>query len=177
MHGESATLRIATRADIGAMHRVRLAVRENRLSDPARFTEADYVRDIEETGRGWVVEACGEVVAFAIGRRTDGNVWALFVDPAHEGRGYGTRLHDALVAWLEEHGPGVLWLTTDPGTRAERFYRARGWVERGEPSAGERRFERPARGIHAGAGASAIDSVAPAKSKRPGSRRRDSPTR
>jgi GNAT superfamily N-acetyltransferase len=61
-------------------------------------------------------------VAFAIGNATYGNIWALFVDPAHERRGHGRRLHDAMVAWLWSQGLRKLWLTTEPGTRAERFY-------------------------------------------------------
>lgn len=49
-----ATLRRAERADIPAMHRVRLSVIENRLA--SIVTEDDYIPAIEETGRGWVVE-------------------------------------------------------------------------------------------------------------------------
>src|SRR5687767_3790529 len=122
------------------MHRIRLAVRENRLTDPARFSEADYLREIEATGRGWIVESGGEAVAFAVVRR-DGNIWALFVDPAHEGLGYGTRLNEAMLAWLGAAGVTTAWLTTEAGSRAERFYRARGWVARGEEPAGECRLE------------------------------------
>lgn len=50
------------------MHRVRLAVRENRLT--SRITEEDYIPAIEETGRGWVVEVDGGVVGFAVGNYT-----------------------------------------------------------------------------------------------------------
>jgi GNAT superfamily N-acetyltransferase len=86
------TLRQARRADIPAMHRVRLAVRENRLT--ANITQEDYVPAIEHTGRGWVVEVDGAVVGFAVGNAATGNIWALFVDPAHEGQGHGRRLHE-----------------------------------------------------------------------------------
>jgi hypothetical protein len=70
-----ASLRLAVRADIPAMHRVRLAVHENVLT--SNVTEAHYVPAIEETGRGWVVEVGGEVVAFAIGNAQNGNIVAL----------------------------------------------------------------------------------------------------
>lgn len=109
------------------MQRLRLAVRENVLSDPLRITEADYIAALDELGRTWVVEADGQIVAFAAGFKT-GSVWALFVHPDHEGRGLGTALHAAMVNWLWSLGHTRLWLTTDPGTRAERFYVARGWV-------------------------------------------------
>lgn len=133
-------LRVARREDIPAMHRVRMSVRENVLVSTV-ITEADTLEAIEVSGRGWVVETRGEVVAFAVGNSKDGNIWALFVDPNHEGRGYGRRLHDTMVDWLWSQGLGRLWLTTDPGTRAERFYMAAGWKRTGTSERGEVRFE------------------------------------
>lgn len=141
-----ATLRLARREDVPAIQRVRHAVRENRLV--SRVIGDDEVADhLERLGRGWVVTVRGELVAFAIGR-TDGNVWALFVDPAHDARGLGRRLHDEMVAWMFAQGLASIWLTTEPGTRAERFYRRAGWRDCGVVASGERRFEmaRPAPG-------------------------------
>jgi GNAT superfamily N-acetyltransferase len=134
------TLRLAERRDIPAMRRVRLTVRENTLSDPARITEEDYIAAMEVLGRTWVIEAGGEVVAFASGY-TAGSVWALFVDPEHEGRGYGRALHATMIDWLWSQGHSRLWLTTSPGTRAERFYLALGWQPRGGVTNGEVRLE------------------------------------
>jgi GNAT superfamily N-acetyltransferase len=121
-------LRQAQRADIPAIQRVRHSVRENKLTS-GRITDDDVQVAIEQTGRGWVIETGGEVVAFAVGFATDGNIWALFVDPAHERRGYGRCLHDTMVAWLWEQGLAELWLTTQPATRAQRFYEAAGWKQ------------------------------------------------
>ena len=137
-------LRQAHAGDVAAMHRVRLAVRENPL--PAgRVSEADYLPYLESHGRGWLVEERGEVVAFAVGDARDGNIWALFVAPGHEAHGYGRRLHDVMVDWLTAQGCANLWLTTQEGTRAERFYESAGWTRRGPTSSGELRFERPGR--------------------------------
>lgn len=119
-------LRQAVRNDIPGMHRVRLAVRENRLTSTA-IREEHYVPEIEVTGRGWVVTEAGSVVAFAVGNRATQNIWALFVDPECEGRGYGRRLHDAMVDWLFAQGVPFVWLSTSPGTRAQRFYEVAGW--------------------------------------------------
>jgi GNAT superfamily N-acetyltransferase len=127
------------------MQRVRHSVRENRLTSGV-ISDEDVRRAIEDTGRGWVVEVGGEVIAFAVGNGRDGNIWALFVDPPHEGRGHGRRLHDAMLAWLATQPPERLWLTTTPGTRAQRFYEAAGWIFAGDAPHGEIRFERPARG-------------------------------
>lgn len=121
------------------MHRVRMAVRENRLTSTL-IVEADYVPAIETSGRGWVIEREGEIVAFAVGNAVTGNIWALFVHPDHERRGYGRRLHDAMVDWLWTRRLDTLWLTTQPATRAQSFYAAAGWREAGRAD-GEVRYE------------------------------------
>jgi len=122
------------------MHRVRMAVRENRLRSTV-ITEDHYTSTLETTGRGWVAEVDGQVVGFAIGNAETGNIWALFVDPGHEGRGHGRALHDAMVEWLFSRGLRHLWLGTDPDTRAERFYRAAGWRFTGKAANGETLYE------------------------------------
>jgi GNAT superfamily N-acetyltransferase len=133
--------RIATRADVGGIQRVRAAVRENRLVSLV-IPDGEVIEHLESLGRGWVVEEGGEIAGFAIGRVRDGNIWALFVDPAYERRGHGRRLHDEVLAWMFEQGLDALWLTTQPATRAERFYRTAGWTDAGLVSGGrERRFE------------------------------------
>ncbi len=139
-------LRQANRDDVAAIQRVRASVRENRLVS-RRISDAEVQRYLELLGRGWVVEVDGEVVAFAIGDATIGNLWALFVDPRHERRGYGRRLHDTVVAWLWAQGLQHLWLTTEAGTRAERFYEVAGWQRAGLTEHGELhlRIDRPAR--------------------------------
>ena len=122
------------------MQRVRLAVRENALSDPGRVTEADYRAALQDTGRTWVVESDGEIAAFATGY-LDGSIWALFVHPDHEGRGYGKALHSTMVEWLWSLGHAGLRLTTDPATRAERFYVSQGWRRCGIVAGGELQME------------------------------------
>lgn len=119
-------IRPATRADIAGMHRVRLAVRENRLTSSA-ITPAHYRPAIEDTGKGWVAERTGQIDGFAIGNRETGNIWALFVDPHAEGMGLGQSLHAAMTSWLFAQGIERLWLSTEPGTRAQRFYERAGW--------------------------------------------------
>jgi len=135
--GAQPILRVATREDIPAMHRIRLAVRENILT--SKIGESDYVEVIEKLGQGWVIEAEGVMTGFAFGT-LDGNIWALFVHPGHERRGYGRILHDVMISWLFAQGCERLWLTTGTGTRAERFYRAAGWAYAGV-AGGEARYE------------------------------------
>lgn len=135
-----ALLRQALHGDIAAMHRVRLAVRENRLTSSA-LGEADYVAEIETNGRGWVIQVQREIVAFAVGNARTHNIWALFVAPGHEGQGFGRRLHDTMVEWLFDQGLERLWLSTGPGTRAQRFYAAAGWSFRRVLPSGEHHLE------------------------------------
>ena len=134
------TLRQARESDIPAMHRVRLAVRENALSDPNRITASDYLAALDELGRTWVVDVDGEIAAFATGYRS-GSIWALFVHPDHEGGGFGKTLHATVVSWLWSLGHKRIWLATAAGTRAERFYLSRGWQPCGTVPGGDIRFE------------------------------------
>jgi len=124
------------------MHAVRCAVRENVLSDRRRITEASYASFIAARS-AWVATADdGAILGFAALDLADAGVWALFVDPDHEGSGIGRALHDALLDAAAARGVAGLWLTTAPGTRAERFYRGAGWREGGRTDAGDIRFER-----------------------------------
>jgi GNAT superfamily N-acetyltransferase len=138
-------------ADIPAMHAVRLAVRENRLNDPARVTERSYVRYVE-AGSAWVAAGPDRtILGFVAADRGEASVWALFVHPDHEGTGVGKALHETLLDWARCQDLGRLRLTTAPGTRAEQFYLAAGWNKAGTSDSGELRFERPVRSAQLGA--------------------------
>ena len=121
-------LRRAVEDDIPTMMRIRFAVRENRLSDPARVTPAMCSDYLDKLGRGWVAELDGEIIGFSYADRTDASIWALFVDPAHEGRGAGKQLLRLAADWLFEIGHDEVRLGTQANTRADRFYAAQGWT-------------------------------------------------
>jgi GNAT superfamily N-acetyltransferase len=131
-------IRLATVADIEAMHAIRLAVTENRLSDPARATTAKYHEMLGERGKGWVFEDdAGVVLGFGIADALSRSLWALFVQPGYERRGAGRALHDAMVTWLFGIDDRPIWLTTEPHTRAASFYAAAGWLPQPSPVLGE----------------------------------------
>ena len=125
------TFRRAIEQDIPAMMRIRLAVKENRLSNPARVTPAMCSDYLDRLGRGWVAEQGGEMIGFSYADRTDSSIWALFVDPGREGRGAGKRLLRLAVDWLFEIGNPEVRLGTAAHTRADRFYAAQGWTREG----------------------------------------------
>ncbi|MEN3275953.1 MAG: hypothetical protein V7631_1743 [Massilia sp.] len=121
------SFRQAVSADIPAMSRIRLSVTENVLSDPARVTEAMYEDFLERSGRGWVAESGGEILAFCYADKTDASIWALFAAPGQEGQGLGKVLLRQAVDWLFGLGHERVRLSTTSGTRADRFYAAQGW--------------------------------------------------
>ena len=134
-------LRLATVHDIDAMHAVRLAVRENALSDETLVRPEHYRATLQESGRGWVHEESDKVVAFGIADQAHRNIWALFVAPGFEGQGIGRQLLEVMVTWLFEESREPVWLTTGRNTRAEQFYSAAGWRAAGSAADGEIRFE------------------------------------
>ena len=133
-------IRTATVGDVPAMHRVRSAVRENRLSDPQRVTESAYLPYVTE-GSAWLAESETGVMGFAILDPQTRTVWAMFVDPQAEGGGVGRALHQRMLEWASERGLERLSLSTAKGTRAETFYVAAGWLKTGLNEQGEVVFE------------------------------------
>jgi GNAT superfamily N-acetyltransferase len=134
-------IRRAIHADIPRIMTIRHAVRENRLSDPNSVTAADCVAFINRSEM-WVWVEDGLIQGFAAGDPGNGQIFALFVDPNREGRGIGRALLPLACATLRNAGHSIATLSTDPGTRAERFYRADGWTATGVNGKGEIVFEK-----------------------------------
>ncbi|WP_431674721.1 GNAT family N-acetyltransferase [Rhizobium leguminosarum] len=100
------------------------------LADPTRVTDDDYEWYIKHPGVAvWEVNG-GDVVGFSAADSRTGNIW-----------GIGSILLAEACTCLKAAGIGHAWLTTDPNTRAEKFYRAAGWEHIGEKD-GELLFER-----------------------------------
>ncbi|KQW42776.1 MULTISPECIES: GNAT family N-acetyltransferase [unclassified Roseateles] len=140
------TLRLATLDDTAELWRVRYAVTENKLT-PGRIGDDELHAYLQHYGRGWVIEQAPapqlRIAGFAIGDARDGNIWAMFVDPAVHGQGHGRALHDVMVDWLFAQGLTRLHLGTQPASRAEAFYRRAGWTptDEGLDAHGDKRFE------------------------------------
>lgn len=127
--------------DIAQMSGVRLAVKENVLPDPTLIPFSEYEDYLTRRGKGWVCDADGTIVGFAVADLQQHNIWALFVQPEWEGQGIGKQLHQLMLDWYfgQTHEP--VWLGTAPHSRAEQFYRKGGWIETGRRPNGEIRFE------------------------------------
>jgi GNAT superfamily N-acetyltransferase len=136
-------IRRATRADLPRISEVRLAVRENRLSNPASVASVGPVTDwIFENSTFWVWEEDGIIQGFSAGGPRDGTIFALFVHPSYERRGIGRALLPLACEILRASGHATATLTTEAGTRAERFYRIDGWTEIGRKDDGQLVFQK-----------------------------------
>jgi GNAT superfamily N-acetyltransferase len=133
--------RTAVFKDIPQIQIVRNSVKENMLSNPALVPDKDVDDYMHNRGKGWVCEMNGKIIGFAIVSVTDHNVWALFVDPGHDKKGIGKKLHDMMMDWYFSQTDHAIWLGTAPRTRAESFYRKAGWKETGMHGKGEIKFE------------------------------------
>jgi len=131
----STVFREIAEGDVPDLFRVRVSTRENALSkeDLRRLgITPETVREMMRTShRGWLCEADGAVVGFAMGNGRTGEMWVIALLPEAEGRGIGTELMDRVEGWLWSLGWREIWLTTDTDTslRAYGFYRARGWED------------------------------------------------
>jgi GNAT superfamily N-acetyltransferase len=135
-------IRRATRDDVPRIAEIRFAVSENRLRDASVIT-AEMVHWFIDHPGIWLWDESGEVKGFSAADTRDGSVWALFVDPAHEGRGIGQALFARACLVLREAGHRSAWLRTGEGTRAERFYRLCGWTVTGRHTSGDLIFSSP----------------------------------
>lgn len=133
-------IRKATRGDVLRIMEIRAGVRENRLRDLSRVTMEDVCWFVDNPGI-FLWEEDGSIVGFSAGDPRNGNIFALFVEEGYERRGIGKALFERACKVLAEAGCTRMWLTTWPGTRAERFYRAAGWRVTGM-EAGNLVFER-----------------------------------
>jgi len=127
------TIKKATESDIPRLQEIRAAVRENILSDPTKVTIDDY-RWFIANGPIWVYEQDSHISGFSASDPRDATIWALFIDPAFEGRGIGRQLFAAACRSLTDAGHAEASLYTSDKSRAAQFYKAAGWTG-SEPNA------------------------------------------
>jgi ribosomal protein S18 acetylase RimI-like enzyme len=134
------SLRRATRDDLPRITEIRHAVRENRLSRPDAIAEDEVLWFLDNPGI-WVWDEDERVLGFSAGDTRDGSIWALFVDPEHEGQGIGRALFAKACEVVRAAGHTHLRLRTSSGTRAAKFYQALGWQVKKTLPSGEVQFE------------------------------------
>ena len=133
-------LRKAVRDDLDRCFEIRDSVSENRLHDThAVFAEigGQFIDD----GLSWVWVEAGRVQGFAAYDPQTACIEVLYVDPAAQGRGIGTALLQQCCNDLRDLGHDEATLSTTRGTRAEAFYRSKGWIECGVDKVGDLLFK------------------------------------
>lgn len=133
--------REAAIADIPQLSKIRLAVKENILSNPDLVPYEDYIEFMTQRGKGWVCEIDTEIIGFSIVDLKENNIWALFIDPDFEKKGIGRQLHNMMLDWYFKQTKEHVWLGTAPKSRAESFYRKAGWKDIGMHGKDEIKFE------------------------------------
>lgn len=125
--------------DIPATMEMRGRTRENAVT--REEMERDYgitsegvAADMRQGLFGWVVEAGGGIVGFAMGDTRNGEVVVVALLPPWEGRGIGRDLLTRVTSRLLDAGHDRLWLygNPDPAVRASGFYERLGWRPTGE---------------------------------------------
>jgi GNAT superfamily N-acetyltransferase len=133
----SHSIRQARDEDHARITEIRNAVTENKLGEASRaLVDRDYPWFRDNPGI-WLWRENGTVLGFSAADTRDGSIWALFVAPGHERRGIGRALFEKALEVLRQDGHRTAWLTTEPGSRAEGFYRAAGWKVIGTSPKGE----------------------------------------
>lgn len=136
-----------TPADLPDAFRIRTAAKENPFPMEALIsvgiTEESVTQMLATTHRGWVCEVDENIVGFAMGNRSVGELWVVAVLLEHEGKGIGRRLMHLVQNWLFSEGWEKLWLVTGVApSRAFRMYYKLGWQDCGPVGEGvERRME------------------------------------
>ncbi len=124
--------------DLPAVLAVRFATRENaitpeELAEDYGITPESLAAAMDHDVKGWLCESDGQVVGFAMGDRSNGEVQVVAVLPAYEGRGIGKTVLGLVLRWLFGEGHDEVWLgaNPDPAIRATGFYRKLGWRRSG----------------------------------------------
>lgn len=139
-------IRIATPDDVSILNRIRTSVRENHMSleqMAAYGITPEVIADLlRTTARGFIGSIDGVDAGIAIADGAEGNIFALFVLPDHEGRGLGRALLERAEAFLFKCGCEVAWLEAGAaiGIRAHGFYSHLGWRRDGLMPDGQLRF-------------------------------------
>lgn len=117
-------------SDLPAYYAIRFSVTENLIHEhQVGYLQREHaIADIEQGG-GSICLYGKEAVGISLPLFVPEPILAaLFVSPEYQGRGIGSRLLGLSLQWLRKNGADIVTLETDPGTKAETFYRHRGWI-------------------------------------------------
>jgi len=122
------------------IYEIRFSVTENRLhAHQIHYLQREQALDDIRQGGGWICQVDGEYAGYGLGiNAPEPLIGGLFVKPEYQKQGIGTQLLNTITQWFIDQGAEAIVLTTDPGSNAEGFYQANGWVAEGSDAFGQR---------------------------------------
>ncbi len=155
-------LRSASAIDAETLFDIRCSVVENYQSREELTSLGITTRSVAEMieGRDYITtiaEEDGQPVGFSMAQLSEGYVFACFVRPEFEGKGYGRALMNTAEEGLRRGGVKEAWLSTGPGPelRAVGFYLHLGWYQDGHLDDGQIIFRKTLIGAKQNASADA----------------------
>lgn len=118
--------RPAVECDLPILYEIRFSVEQNRCNDPGEIPVSRVLPVLKEGGSFLCLDGTWPV-GFSMASLELGELFGLFLRPGYQGQGIGRELLRLAVDWMRGRGATAMHLVTDPGTRAERLYRAGGW--------------------------------------------------
>lgn len=116
---ETYDIRFSCTENIIHPHQIKYLLREQLLEDINQ-------------GGGWICFDGDIAVGFCLPLFAPEPMLAcLYVRPEYQGHGIGKKLLELATAWLINNQAKTVILETDPGSRADEFYKRNGW-QRGE---------------------------------------------
>ncbi len=117
-------IRFSVYENIVHTHQIRYLLREQALEDISQ-------------GGGWICKVDGVYAGMGFGIFIpEPIIGGLFIKPEYQSIGIGTELLHRVTEWFYQQGVKEIMLTTDEGSKAEFFYRKRGWVTVGNDETG-----------------------------------------
>jgi GNAT superfamily N-acetyltransferase len=132
-------IRRALIADLPRLFAIMATARENRQFE-TEDTFSEATQPYVDAGLCWVCLLDPVIAGFVASDARRGTVEMLYVDPSLEGRKIARVLMRRALDDLIRAGHRTATLVTGRDTRADRFYRAQGWVERGDAGRGSVRL-------------------------------------
>lgn len=123
-------------------YEIRFSVEENLLHahQIQYLLRPQALEDINQGG-GWICRVGEEYVGFCFGVFIpEAIIGGLFIKPEYQSLGIGSTLINYVTNWLFSKGAEEIRLTTDPGSKAEGFYRQNNWTIIGNDEFGQLEF-------------------------------------
>lgn len=140
-------IRAATADDVETLCAIRTSVVQNHLSleqmADRGITPQVLVDTLNAAPCAWIAEVDGQAAGFSMVDLAEGEVFAMFVQPAYENLGLGRQLMAKAEAALFEHHDR-LYLVTDgrDEVRANGFYQRLGWCVADHVDGDDVRYEK-----------------------------------